>query len=69
MLWRDANHNGISEPDELRSLSQAGVIGISTEYKEKKRTDRYGNQFRQRGTIFWEDGRDAVFDVWLQSRD
>jgi hypothetical protein len=69
MLWRDANHNGISEPDELRYLSQAGVIGISTEYKEKKRTDRHGNQFRQRGTIFWEDGSNFVFDVWLQSRD
>jgi hypothetical protein len=69
LLWRDANHNGISEPDELRSLSEAGVIAISTEYKEKKRTDRHGNQFRQRGTIFWEDGRDAVFDVWLHSRD
>lgn len=69
LLWRDANHNGISEPDELRQLSDAGVIAISTEYKEKKRRDRYGNQFRQKGTIVWQDGRDTVYDVWLQSRD
>jgi hypothetical protein len=69
LLWRDANHNGISEPDELRSLSDAGVVGISTEYKEKKRRDRYGNEFRQRGTIVWQTGRDAIFDVWLQSRN
>lgn len=69
LLWRDANHNGISEPDELRSLSEAGVIAISTDYKEKKRVDRHGNEFKQRGTIVWQDGRDAIFDVWLQSRD
>jgi hypothetical protein len=69
LLWRDANHNGVSEPDELRRASDAGVIAISTDYKEKKRTDRYGNQFRQRGTIVWADGRDTVYDVWLQSRD
>ncbi len=67
LLWHDANHNGISEPDELRPASEAGVVGISTDYKQKKRVDRYGNQFRQRGTIFWTDGRDFVYDVWLQS--
>ncbi len=68
LLWRDANHNGISEPDELRSASDAGVVGVSTEYKEKKRRDRYGNEFRQRGTIVWQDGSDHVYDVWLRSR-
>ena len=68
LLWRDANHNGISEPDELRPASGAGVIGIATEYKEKKRRDRYGNEFRQRGTIIWQDGRDPLYDVWLQHR-
>ena len=69
LLWRDANHNGISEPDELRPASQAGVLAISTEYKELRRRDRYGNQFRQRGTILWRDGLDVVYDVWLQSRN
>ncbi len=68
-LWRDANHNGLSEPDELRSAADAGVRGISTDYKEKKRRDQHGNEFRQRGTILWADGRDFVYDIWLQSRD
>ncbi len=68
LLWHDANHNGISEPDELRSASEAGVIGIATEYKEKRRRDRYDNEFRQRGTIIWQDGRDPLYDVWLQRR-
>jgi hypothetical protein len=65
-LWRDANHNGISEPDELRMLTSAGVIGISTDYKEQRRRDRYGNQFRQRGTILWQHGSDPLYDIWLQ---
>ena len=66
LLWRDANHNGFSEPHELRSLTSAGVVGISTRYKEQRRRDRYGNQFRQRGTIVWQDGADALYDIWLQ---
>lgn len=69
LLWRDANHDGISEPDELRTLASAGGVGVGLEYKEKKRVDRYGNEFRQRGTIYWQDGREFLFDVWLQSHD
>ncbi|MEN3339729.1 MAG: hypothetical protein V7647_3405 [Acidobacteriota bacterium] len=69
LLWRDANHNGISEPDELRPASEAGVLGIATEYKEKRRRDRFDNEFRERGTIIWQDGRDALYDIWLQRRN
>jgi hypothetical protein len=67
LLWCDANHNGISEPDELTSLANAGVRAIGTEYKERKRVDRFGNEFRQKGEIFWSDGaKEPVFDIWLK---
>ena len=66
LLWRDANHNGISEPDELRPASEAGVIGISTDREKAQRP--VPQQFRQRGTIIWQDGRDPLYDVWLQHR-
>jgi hypothetical protein len=69
LLWRDANHNGISEPDELVSARAAGVVAIPTDYKNKRRVDKYGNQFRQRGTVIWQDGADFCFDVWLRRRD
>ena len=68
LLWRDANHNGISEPDELMPAAAAGVVAVRTEYQAKKRTDKFGNEFRQKGTIVWEDGNDPVYDVWLKWR-
>jgi hypothetical protein len=69
LLWRDANHNGISEPDELVPAGAVGIVSIPTEYKNKRRVDKYGNRFRQRGTVVWADGPDFCFDVWLVRRD
>jgi hypothetical protein len=68
LLWCDANHNGISEPDELTPAAAAGVLALSTDYKEKRRVDRFGNEFRQKGTITWVDGHGTAYDVWLQWR-
>jgi len=69
-LWRDRNHNGFSERDELEPVKRAGIVAIDTEYKMSRKVDRYGNEFRQRGRIVWkEGGADAIYDVWLQWRD
>src|SRR6185295_13320044 len=45
VLWRDLNHNGISEPEEIERISDAGIVSIGTEYKRARRVDRYGNEF------------------------
>ena len=66
LIWRDRNHNGISEPDELTPLADAGVQWIGTDYSTKKRVDKFGNEFRQKGSIGWADGgTEPVYDVWL----
>ncbi len=70
LLWRDLNHNGLSEPEELQPVAESGLEAIHTEYKNSRRVDKHGNEFRQRSRVLWADGQyDHIFDVWLVWRD
>ena len=67
-LWQDSNHNGVCEPDELRPLSEfLGAVDLA--YKESRRVDQYGNQFRYRAKVFDINGVQAgrwAWDVFLK---
>lgn len=61
-LWIDANHNGSSEAGELRTLASLDIKKLELDYKESRRTDQYGNQFKYRAKI--KDSRDAQVGRW-----
>jgi hypothetical protein len=50
-LWQDKNHNGISETDELCTLVSLNVTALELEFKESRRVDQYGNEFKYRGRV------------------
>ncbi len=61
-LWRDTNHNGVSEPSELSGLRDLGLKVIELNYKVSNRIDRHGNRFRYRSKV--KDNRDAQLGRW-----
>ncbi|HXQ35843.1 MAG TPA: hypothetical protein VN843_17640 [Anaerolineales bacterium] len=61
-VWRDSNHNGLSEISELQMLADVGLKALELRYKFSKKQDRYGNNFRYRAKIL--DLKSAQLGRW-----
>ncbi len=68
LIWFDRNQDGISQPDEIMTLIEAGVKGIDLNYKNTSYVDSNGNSHKQQGSYTLADGSIAnITDVWFQS--
>lgn len=66
LLWRDANHDGTSDPNELFSLYEADLLWIDLDYEPSSRIDEFGNEFRFFADVGWTDGSvRPAWDVFL----
>lgn len=67
-FWQDRNHNGVSEAEELHTLPSLNVAVFELDYKESKKTDSNGNQFKYRAKIRNGKGQQLgrwAWDVYL----
>lgn len=71
LLWIDANHDGISQPNELHHLAEMGVYSLSLRYSDSPYMDEFGNQFRYKARVNpvgqppWDHVDRTSYDVFL----
>lgn len=71
-LWFDDNHDGVSQPSELRTLAEMGIELISLNYKLSRKTDLFGNNllYRASARITRPNGASreiVVYDVYFRT--
>jgi hypothetical protein len=67
-VWIDANHDGISQPEELHTLDEIGIAKIDLGYQLSQYIDRNGNAFRYAGELVpvsHDDVDRKIYDVFL----
>jgi hypothetical protein len=61
-LWQDTNHNAVVDAGELHTLASLNVKAFDLDFKESKRVDQYGNEFRYKAKV--RDTRDGNVGRW-----
>lgn len=71
-LWFDVNHDGHSDPSEIASLDDRGVVAIGLNYFRSERVDPHGNTFRFVSVVLVRNERGQVlarpvYDIYFVS--
>jgi hypothetical protein len=67
-VWRDSNHDGISDPGELHPLPSAKIHALSLSYHQYGERDAHGNELKYRAKILSQGNKDLgwwAYDVFL----
>lgn len=73
-LWFDRNQNGVSEPQELVSLTSVGIKSLGLAFRDNRSNDGTyplvsGNEVRLVGSFTKSDGKSHLMaDVWFKLR-
>ena len=72
LLWRDSDHDGVSDPEELFPLATSLVVSISLDYFDSDLQDPHGNQLRYLSYVQLANQprpRVAAIDVFFVAED
>jgi hypothetical protein len=65
LLWTDANHNGVSEADELQPVAMSRVTQLGLEYRTTRRHDQAGNMFKHEALLRRDGHADVYYDIYF----
>ena len=66
LVWIDGNHDGISQPAELRGIATSGIAALEIEYRGSHRRDSFGNELRFVSSMRMTGGRsEQYYDVFF----
>ncbi|HEX6095584.1 MAG TPA: hypothetical protein VF432_04595 [Thermoanaerobaculia bacterium] len=66
LLWVDDDHDGHSDPGELRTVASSAITALDTKYHWIGRRDRHGNLFQYKGAAHLGPVRRPIYDVYLR---
>ena len=69
LLWRDLNHDALSQADEITPIDRGPIVAISLKYHWAGRHDQYGNRFQYQSTVAFDDEHKPriapVYDIFF----
>lgn len=67
-VWVDGNSDGVSQSDELLTLSELGISSIDLQYSVNEYTDPNGVVHQEEGQFYYEDGSSGLTNtLWFNA--